>query len=174
MRTIAFFFALVTVGCAPRLTHPLVGKPAPELIAADSLQGEGPKTLAEARGKVVILNFWASFCLSCKEEFEGFQALAQKYPDDLVLLAVSVDPSEQPEGRLYGFLTRAHMKAPVLRSKDPSIFFQRYSFNAIPITFYIDRRGIVRYFTVGGAGTRADWKWITDKVEELLREGGAR
>ncbi len=50
-----------------------------------------PITLKQFRGKVVLLNFWASWCPPCREEFPALLELAQQYPDQLVLVAVSND-----------------------------------------------------------------------------------
>ena len=46
--------------------HPLLGKPAPE-ITAEFIQGDGPKSIKDAKGKVLLLDFWGTFCEPCKK-----------------------------------------------------------------------------------------------------------
>lgn len=53
----------------------LVGSPAPD-FSAEPVTGSGPKTLGEAKGKVVILDFWGTFCEPCKKSFPKYQGLA--------------------------------------------------------------------------------------------------
>ena len=56
----------------------LVGSAAPE-IAAEAVTGEGPATLADASGKVVILDFWATYCAPCKKSFPKYQELVDQF-----------------------------------------------------------------------------------------------
>jgi thiol-disulfide isomerase/thioredoxin len=70
-------------------------KPAAERVAVsdfglESLDG-AEKRLAETKGKVVVLSFWATWCAPCLQELEHLNRFQQAYPDDLVVLAVSVD-----------------------------------------------------------------------------------
>ena len=68
----------------------LVGKAAPD-FSADSVTGEGPKSLKDAKGTVVILDFWATFCGPCKKSFPKYQALVEQFGGEVNVLAVSVD-----------------------------------------------------------------------------------
>jgi thiol-disulfide isomerase/thioredoxin len=72
------------------LHHPFIGKAAPE-ITAEPIGGEGPKTLAEALGKVVVVDFWASCCGPCKASFPIYQTILDKFPGDVAVIAVDTD-----------------------------------------------------------------------------------
>lgn len=74
---------------------------APDIILT-ALDGSSVR-LHDYKGRIVLLNFWATWCTPCIAEFAQFQRLAQALPDDLVILAVSVD--EQPDA-LPPFLRR--------------------------------------------------------------------
>ena len=63
----------------------LVGSPAPE-INAEAVTGEGPSTLKDANGRVVVLDFWATFCEPCKKSFPKYQELMDQFGGDLVVI----------------------------------------------------------------------------------------
>lgn len=62
----------------------------PPLFAGTTLDGKG-YALAEMRGQLVIVHFWASWCTPCVKEFPALVKLAQTYPDKVTVLAISVD-----------------------------------------------------------------------------------
>src|SRR5262245_33993015 len=65
--------------------HPLLGKPAPE-ITAEAVGGNGPKNIKSAQGKVVILDFWGTFCEPCKKSFPKYQEIVDQFPGDVAVL----------------------------------------------------------------------------------------
>src|SRR5262245_12255473 len=75
---------------ASQKSHPLIGKAAPELTA-EAVSGDGPKNLKTAQGKVVILDFWGTFCEPCKKSFPKYQEIVDQFPGDVAVIAVSVD-----------------------------------------------------------------------------------
>lgn len=129
--------------------HPLVGKPAPE-IAADPLGGEGPRTMEQARGKVVILDFWATWCGPCKASFPKYQELAGRFRGDVVVLAVSVDdPEHTTTDKVLAVATDTRVRFPILWDKHLRTA-ARYSMpKGIPTSFVVDRGGTVRSVHVG-------------------------
>ena len=73
------------------------GKTADEL-SVTPVTGEGPKSLAEAKGKVVIVDFWATYCDPCRKSFPKYQEMVDQFGGDLAVIAVSVDdPSDVQE-----------------------------------------------------------------------------
>ncbi len=80
-------------GPSPALTQ-FQGKPAPAFSAAD--RKGGSLTLSALRGRVVIVNMWASWCAPCRLEMPSLERLAARYPKDLVVLAVSNDQQGWP------------------------------------------------------------------------------
>src|SRR5215831_5350305 len=88
-------FALALTGCdgggaSTPAGGGLVGQPAPS-FTAEFMTGSGPKTLEEAKGKVIVLDFWAQYCGPCKKSFPKYQELVDQSGGDVAVLAVSVD-----------------------------------------------------------------------------------
>jgi thiol-disulfide isomerase/thioredoxin len=153
-------------GCAASLPHPLVGHTMPE-PAAEVVAGDGPHTLAEARGKVVIVEFWATYCRPCAESFPKYQALADRYRGELVVLAVSVDDRGSVKAaRLRQFAREAGVHFPIVWATDDVA--QTYALPGIPFAAVIDRRGVVRYTAAGGDASLD--AFIARRVEQLVRE----
>jgi thiol-disulfide isomerase/thioredoxin len=72
-------------------------EPAPDIILTD-MNGK-PVRLYDYKGKIVLLNFWATWCTPCIAEFPQFIKLAQAMPDDLVILAVSIEDDKVSIGK---------------------------------------------------------------------------
>jgi peroxiredoxin len=130
--------------------HPLIGKPAPE-ITAEAVGGDGPKTLKAAQGKVVILDFWGTFCEPCKKSFPKYQEIVDQYPGDVVVVAVSVDePDNVKKEQLTQFASENHAKFAIVWDKDHSAA-EKYGLRSLtmPSSFIIDKSGVVRYLHKG-------------------------
>ncbi|MEI9979503.1 MAG: TlpA disulfide reductase family protein [Edaphobacter sp.] len=127
---------LLVTGC-DRGSHPEnLGKPAPQFVVSD-----GTKTvdLSKLRGKVVVLNLWASWCAPCIEELPSLLALQRQMPD-LVIVAVSMDQDADVYQR---FLEKNHVNLVTVRDADGRIN-ALYGTAQIPETYVIDRQGILR------------------------------
>ena len=128
--------------------HPFIGKAAPE-IAAEPIGGEGPKTLAEALGKVVIVDFWASWCAPCKVSFPVYQTILDKFPGDVAVIAVDVDePGSKTKVDLLAFARESHTSFSMVWDKDGSVRATYHAFG-LPSTFILDRSGTVRHVHAG-------------------------
>ncbi len=78
-----------------------IGGPAPAFSLQDSR--DSTLDLASYRGKVVLLDFWATWCVPCREEIPHFVALQRKYGDrGLAVIGISMDDTEAPVRRFYG------------------------------------------------------------------------
>jgi thiol-disulfide isomerase/thioredoxin len=94
--------------------------------------------LADMKGKVVIVNFWATWCGPCKEEMPAFERLRQKLdPERFGLLTVTTDL--QRDG-IKQFLENLHVQLPVLFDEHQDVS-QAYLVRALPTTVLIDRQG---------------------------------
>lgn len=101
---------------------------------------DAPVQLAQYQGKVVILNFWATWCGPCKEEIPAFVELYDRYKDKgLVILGVSIDDTVD---QLRPFMRQYHMQYPVLQMT-PDIEEAYGPFYGVPTTFFIARDGAI-------------------------------
>ena len=104
----------------------------------NTLDGKRVK-LSDFKGKVVILNFWATWCAPCRVEIPGFVMLQKKYGDKgLAVIGVSVD--EQGPEVVKKFVKRFGMNYPVVMGNE-KIAEAYGGIVAIPTTFVIDREG---------------------------------
>ena len=118
--------------------------PAPSLHLRD-LQGEFHH-LSDLRGRVVIVNFWASWCTPCRKELPSMnQARAQLAADAVEMLAVNV--GEEAEA-VEGFLQDFPIDFPVLLDSQGSMS-QRWQVRGLPTTFVLNGRGEIVYRVVG-------------------------
>lgn len=115
------------------------GKPAPP-VAAKLLNGE-QFSLESARGQVVVINFWATWCASCRKEMPALEAYYRKNRDAGVkVIAISMD-SGFSQGRVREFMTGYSFPVALQRDADFSGYGKIWR---IPLTFVIDRNGILR------------------------------
>ena len=125
---------------------PEIGKPAPDYRAV-SLTGDSV-SLADARGRVVLLNVWATWCHPCRQEIPVLQALHEQYASrGLELVGVSVDARGE-EDTIREFANDFRMTYPVWLDPDERV---QSTFLAIgvPATFLIDRDGVLRWRHIG-------------------------
>lgn len=126
------------------------GKKAPNFCLED-LKGKKSE-LKHQRGKVVFLNFWATWCGPCKEEMPSMEELCKQFKDkDFVFLTISVDYAGIKP--VKDFIKKHRYTFPVLI--DPKCeTLDLFEVKEIPTTFLIDKRGIV----IGKAIGPKDWK----------------
>ncbi|PCJ13690.1 MAG: hypothetical protein COA98_01605 [Candidatus Neomarinimicrobiota bacterium] len=101
-----------------------------------NLEGE-EVSLSDYEGRIVFVNFWATWCGPCKAEIPGFIDLQNKYKDDLVILGISVD-RRQTRDRVAPFAKDYNINYPVLFT-DGKIEKDYGGINGIPTTFILDR-----------------------------------
>jgi thiol-disulfide isomerase/thioredoxin len=137
----------------------LLNKPAPEFVRTD-LSGR-QVDLKALRGKVVLLNFWATWCGPCQVELPQFQAWQDKYGSEgLQVIAVSMDDEAAP---VRAAVRRMHLRLPVVMGDDKlgSLYG---GVLGLPITFLIARDGTV----VDRHEGAADPPMMERKVRALL------
>jgi cytochrome c biogenesis protein CcmG/thiol:disulfide interchange protein DsbE len=130
----------ITVG-----RNPLLDKPAPP-ISLPSLDGTHTINLSDYAGRPVIVNFWASWCVPCRQEFPLFKhARAAHVADGLEIVGVVHADSADLAQR---FATDEGATWPL--AQDPNnTAWQAYGNALVPTTYYIDRQGIVRAVSYG-------------------------
>jgi peroxiredoxin len=143
--------------------------PAPELKAQD-LAG-ATYTLADYRGKVVLLNFWASWCPPCLREMPSMERLRVRM-EGRPLAIVALDSAETAE-EVKAYLSRMKLGFPVLLDPDGSNT-KRWKVFALPTTFLLDPSGRVRHVLTGP--TEWDEGEALEIIESMLAElpGGAK
>lgn len=146
---------LLLAGC-DRGSHPRqTDRPAPDFTVSDTSR---TVHLADYRGKVVLLNFWATWCAPCIEELPSLNALQQRLPQ-VEILAVSTDQDPQA---YRDFLTEH--KIGLLTVNDPSHHSSDlYGTTEWPETYVIDQHGIIRRKFIGAQD------WTNPEIVEYLR-----
>lgn len=152
---------VVTLGVLPR-THPLEGQPAPDV--ALTLMDGGAIDLASHRGKeVVVLDFWATWCVPCTESLPALDALAKDYADKGVKV-YAINLGDAPE-EIEAFTRAAALTLPVAR--DPGFATGRdYLVESIPQTVVIGKDGLVKRVHVGAGPGFADE--LRGELDEIL------
>jgi thiol-disulfide isomerase/thioredoxin len=116
----------------------LVGKVAPMQFTLKDMNGVDVK-LASFGGKVVIINFWATWCAPCRLEIPSLIELQKKYADDLVVLGVSVD---DPPEKLRPYAQEFKVNYPLLVGHGRQDFQDAYGpFYGIPVSVFVGRDG---------------------------------
>lgn len=127
----------------------LVGWPAPEISGVVTFQGD-VASLRELRGRVVLLEFWASYCVACRALVGTLDSLQTEYGGrGLVVVGVTVDPLE-----LGAEVARKLGMTYSLASDPAQRITSQYMARQIPMLVLIDRRGEVREVTVGPSPER--------------------
>lgn len=141
--------ALVAGGCSRGGEPPAqvqVGLEAPS-YAARSLAGDSV-SLALLRGKPVLLNVWATWCLPCREEIPYLESLHRTHAaDGLQIIGVSVD-TRGDEAKINEFASEFSMTYPIWRDPDERVN-SRFLAIGVPSTYLIDREGILRWRHLG-------------------------
>jgi thiol-disulfide isomerase/thioredoxin len=150
LRLVAFCGALLAAACVRAQDSPPVirfvksPEAAPE-IHVETLDGK-PLTLASANGKVILLNFWATWCGPCRMEIPGLIELQKQYKDSLQIMSLLVDVDDVDDARK--FVADAELNYPVaVATNDVRLAYGGVS--ALPTVFVIDTQGRIVQKHVG-------------------------
>ena len=147
-------------GVRAALQSPRERKPAPEFALEDA--AGRTVNLKDYRGKVVLLDFWATWCTGCKKEIPWFTGFQQKYgAKNLAVVGVSLD--EDGWKVLRPFLADGHVPYEVVLGSDATA--KLYGIETMPDTFLIDQKGRVAAAYKGGLVDRAD---VEANIQALL------
>ncbi len=137
------FFGASGLNSGSSHTAPVVGNPAPDFKLV-SLKG-GSLSLSQYRGKLVIINFWATWCPPCKQEMPLLQSYADHHSADTVLLGIDFD--EQPAA-VQAFVDELKLDFPILLDPGGKVS-DLYRVRAYPTTYFVDTAGKIRAYHVG-------------------------
>ncbi|MCP4141122.1 MAG: TlpA family protein disulfide reductase [Chloroflexi bacterium] len=161
-------WTLLSVDKSGSSTAGLIPAPQKGFLAPDftleTLEGESLQ-LSDLRGKVVLLNFWATWCPPCRAEMPAFQDAYSDYKDkDFVIVAVNATLQDSPND-IRGFVDEFGLGFPVLLDTKGKAN-RLYQVQSLPTSFFIDKEGIISEVVVGGPIVEA---LIRARIEELLR-----
>ena len=118
-------------------------------------------TLADYRGKVVAVNFWASWCPPCIKEMPSMQRLHNKLADEaFVMLPINVGEKKY---KVWKFAKLVNFTVPIMLDTD-SEAFNAWDVSVLPTSFLLDKQGRVRYRVQG------DLEWDSEEVVSIIKE----
>ena len=136
---------------------PWAGGATPALTLPD-LAG-GNHSLADYRGRVVLVNFWATWCEPCRDEMPSIERLRRSFQGrPFAVLAVNL---AEPESRIRAFLERMPLDFPVLLDRDTAVA-KAWRARILPATFIIGPDGRIRYSHLG------ELDWSQDSVRHAI------
>ena len=149
---------------AGKIPAPMEGFLAPD-FELTTLNGE-MVSLSDLRGKVVLVNFWASWCPPCRSEMPAMERIYTEYgPNEFVILAVNNSRQDRP-AEAERFVAEKNLTFPILLDTDGQVS-ALYQVHSLPTSFFIDREGIVSEIVIGGMSEAL----LRTRVENLLQEG---
>ena len=138
---------------------PKVGDAFPDL-AAFGLEGTAP----DLKGKVVLIDFWASWCGPCRHSFPALQEIHTKFKDQgVVVLGISLD---EDKSDMDGFLKKSKTDFPSLRDPKGKLA-EKLDVSTIPASFLISREGKIVAIHNGYGGDKTKREYIAE-IEKLL------
>jgi cytochrome c biogenesis protein CcmG/thiol:disulfide interchange protein DsbE len=134
-------------------------------FALSRLDGKGELSLASLRGKAVVVNFWASWCVPCRDEAPVLDETWRKYRDrGLVVVGVAVRDFSEDSRR---FARRYGMTYPIVKANGNAVE-RDYGITGVPETFFVDREGNLVGDPIAGPVDATDD--IERKFEEAIEE----
>lgn len=143
-----------------RIDSPLPGRPAPDFSLPTLAAGDSIK-LGELRGKVVVVNFWASWCIPCRDEHPVLLEASRTYrPKGVEFLGIAYNDKPDDSRRWLNELGSAY---PSLMDNGARTAID-YGVSGVPETFILDKQGVVAFKKFGPITTSE----ITQKLDSLL------
>lgn len=139
------------------------GDAAPDFTA--SLADGTTFTLSEQQGKVILLNFWATWCGPCVREMPAFERLYLEYGEDAAILAVNC---LEDTGTVDAFISENEYTFPIAYDTDGSINM-RYPTQGIPYTLVIDKEGVIQKIYVGAADAETQYQEYKSAIDSILK-----
>ena len=158
--------AIIFSACARRPSEPetklQIGLAAPAFKLPD-LSGQ-EVTLDQYKGKVVMLDFWATWCGPCRMTMPILESMEKEFANNLILLAVNVQESKDD---VRDFVRAQNVHSRVLLDEEGSVG-ETYGTESIPMQVLIDKRGIIRHIQIGfGPRTASE---LRSQIQKLIQQ----
>ena len=139
-------------------------------FTAKTIDGTSFK-ISDYRGKVLIVDIWATWCPPCKKEIPGFINIVKKYPkSDISIVGISMD-NRISKSQLQGFVEKSGMNYPVVLITENRLLMSVFAdVRNIPTTYIIDADGIVRDRVVG----MAPQSYFENRIQSILKNRSAK
>jgi len=139
--------------------------PAPDFALKD--MDDESYSFADYRGKVVLLNFWATWCPPCRREMPSMERLHQMLDSD-VFKVIAINQMESPD-HVFAYTGQLAVDPtfPILFDSDSSIA-NAYKVKGLPTTYLIDKQGMIRYRAIGGR--EFDHPDVVKLIKQLIEE----
>jgi thiol-disulfide isomerase/thioredoxin len=138
-------------------------------LAFNDLSGKS-HSLSDYRGKIVVLNFWATWCGPCREEMPMLSRLSQDFtPQDVVFLAVSLDDAKS-QSKIRHFLDKKKITLSVFTGATPATVHEFQLGEIVPATMVLDRDGSA-IFRIMGQASKKD---VFSRIHWLLSDRSAK
>jgi len=137
---------LGAVLCVPLTVHAVSSQEVAPDFTLKSLQGENLR-LDEYKGQVVLINFWATWCATCKVEMPSMEKVYRKFKDQgLEMLTISVD---KDQSLIAPFMKEYNLTFPVLLDPESETAKKTYKTTGVPETFIVNKQGIIVHKSIG-------------------------
>jgi peroxiredoxin len=159
---ILIFFGILTIGYFQSLgENPIIpGEPAPDFSLSD-LNGDTVQ-LSMLRGKVVVLNFMATWCGACHQQIMQLENVWSAFSDQIIIMSIDID-TQGSEQTLRDYV-QEYPHSSWIWAKDTIHLSHTYWSTAIPLTVIIDNEGIIQYSHIGVTAATI----LTTEITHLL------
>ena len=145
---VLFFIVVLVIKIMPQIALIGVGSQAPDFHAID-LATARPKTMADYRGKVLLVNVWATWCEPCRAEMPAIERLHHLVTDTIFrIVSVSIDKADS--GTVTAFAREYGMTFPILQNQNGDIQ-DIYQTTGVPESFVVDKNGVIVKKVIGAA-----------------------
>jgi len=160
---------LKIAGLKPVVKKLLMNKPGPELNGLTDLKGN-PVTKEMMKGKIVILDFWATWCVPCMEEMPYFHNVYNKYKDNpkVMFMVVNTGSNNTIKDAIGWATKNAKYTFPIYYNNDRNIA-EKVGFTVIPTIAVLDEAGLMQFRTIGFEGAELEYK-LSAQIDVLLEK----
>ncbi|MBI3538219.1 MAG: TlpA family protein disulfide reductase [Chloroflexi bacterium] len=141
-----------------------IGELAPE-INLKTVPDAQPFVLSKQEGKIVLVNFWATWCGPCREEFPAIVRTNTKFKDKGVVIVGVNTQDENTDAGVQAFMKNTLVNFTIVRDIGDRIS-RAYNVRGLPTTIFIDRKGVIRDIVIGGPMTD---DYLSEKLNSLLQ-----